>query len=110
MRDALHHVLVAAPRPAAVPDVATWRARDADVRRRFSPPVEHAFLAGFEMDPLPWAFAARCPAAGRALFGDDAGDPLGALCAPEDGGAHPRAIATTLRARDDGTLVLDGHK
>lgn len=110
MREALHHVLVAAPLPAPVSDVALWRARDAEVRRRFAPAIEHAFVAGFEMDRLGWAFASGYQAAGRALFGDDMGDALGALCATEDGGAHPRAIATTLHASDDGSLVLDGHK
>ncbi len=32
------------------------------------------------------------------------------LCASEEGGAHPRAIATTLRATDGGGWRLDGRK
>lgn len=110
MRDALHHVLVSTPSPAAVADLGAWRQRDAEVRRRFALPVEHALVAGFEMDRLGWAFASGYQAAGHALFGGGDLDALGALCATEDAGAHPRAIATTLRGRDDGGLVLEGHK
>jgi acyl-CoA dehydrogenase len=55
--------------------------------------AEQAVLGGLRTDRLGWAFASGYAAAGRRMFG---GAELWALCATESGGAHPRAIRTTL--------------
>jgi len=105
----LTHLCTAAPasEPYADPveSIDAWRARDAAIRARFADPIEHAIAAGFDADRLGWAFASGYRAAGRSLFGGPDDDRLAALCATEDGGAHPRAIRTTLT-----DLVLDGTK
>jgi alkylation response protein AidB-like acyl-CoA dehydrogenase len=66
-------------------------------------PIDHAVRGGHAADRLGAAFVAGYSAALRALVPDA---PLRtSLCATEEGGAHPRAIATTLA---DG--VLRGKK
>jgi hypothetical protein len=74
--------------------------------------VERALWGGLHADRLGLAFAAGYRSALRSLFAR-AGVPLPAgnvcLAATETGGAHPRAIETTLRDAD-GTLVLNGKK
>src|SRR5690348_2628168 len=98
----LDRVLRAAPPVTHASIAAFWSAhRDAT---RGLPPIERAILGGAAADRLAWAFAAGYAAALRGLVSEadlPEGD-LAALAATEQGGAHPRAIATELRA--DGTL------
>lgn len=63
-------------------------------------PIERAIRGGHDADRLGYAFAAGYGAALTALV--PGVPPHTSLCATEEGGAHPRAIATTLR---DGRLV-----
>lgn len=63
-------------------------------------PIDRAIAAGHDADRLGYAFAAGYGAALETLV--PGVPPFTSLCATEEGGAHPRAIATTLR---DGRLV-----
>ncbi len=67
--------------------------------------AQAAARSGFEADRIGFAFAAGYQAALRALLPTLKAGAIACLCATEATGAHPRAIATTLR---DG--VLSGEK
>lgn len=91
---------------APIESVDDCHARIAPLDARFSNPVERAAAGGFVADRIGYAFLAGYRAALSKL------DPsLGraSLAASETGGAHPRAIETTLRPHDD-AFVLDGDK
>jgi len=82
---------------ASPPDTdaaATWRAATQCARDAFSIPVDRALVGGAHSDRLAFAFIAGYTEALRALV-PTATDVM-ALCATEEGGAHPRAIRTTL--------------
>ncbi len=72
----------------------------------FASSIDRAAAGGFVADRLGYAFLAGYRAALAAL---DPALSRASLCATEEGGAHPRAIKTTLAERD-GALFLDGHK
>ncbi|MBK7071023.1 MAG: acyl-CoA dehydrogenase [Myxococcales bacterium] len=94
--------------PPAVTALDAWRAATAAVRAAGSTPIARAFLGGVAADRLGFAFAGGYAEALRALVPAHP-RPLAALCATEEGGAHPRAIRTALTAAGDGFL-LAGHK
>jgi acyl-CoA dehydrogenase len=72
--------------------------------------VEQAALAGLVADGLGWAFAGGYEAALARLDPlGMTGAVLGALCATEDGGGHPRAMRTALAPREGG-YTLTGDK
>lgn len=100
--DALLAALVAAT-PPAVETLETWWEATRDARARFAMPIERALVGGALADRLGFAFASGYVEALRALVPGEGG--VAALCATEDGGAHPRAIRTTLA---NGRLT--GHK
>ena len=76
----------------------------------------HALLGGFVADRPAWAMVAGHQAAMRRLAWER--DGLGlfpdggvvAFCASEEGGAHPRAIRSSLGKTPDGGFRLDGQK
>jgi hypothetical protein len=70
-------------------------------------PIDRAIVGGASADRLGYAFAAGYAAALDALLGKRVS--LTALAATEQGGAHPRAIATRLDRTKDG-LRLRGEK
>ncbi|MCC7538423.1 MAG: acyl-CoA dehydrogenase family protein [Deltaproteobacteria bacterium] len=72
--------------------------------------MARAILGGYAADRIAFAFAAGYHAALGALVGVLPADARVALCATEEGGAHPRAIHTTLKEAPDGRLRLDGTK
>ena len=83
---------------AVPPDVATldrWRSATAAARAAWQAPVDRALIGGACADRLGFAFANGYAEALRALVGDVG---VAALCATEEGGAHPRAIQTRLEA------------
>lgn len=94
--------LLAAPLVEAVGSAQEfWAATRA---ARTGPTIEQAIASGFQADRLGYAFLGGYAAAIRALDSSLGPDDLGALCATEAGGGHPRAIETTLRdGRLDGT-------
>ncbi|HEX2568032.1 MAG TPA: acyl-CoA dehydrogenase family protein [Polyangia bacterium] len=76
-------------------------------------PLERAAVGGFIADRLAYAFAAGYHNALRALLPGLPGlpdDHPAALCITEDGGAHPRAIATRLEPTAEGHGRLIGTK
>ncbi|MBL8923341.1 MAG: acyl-CoA dehydrogenase family protein [Myxococcaceae bacterium] len=79
---------------------AFWRAT-ADTRARHRHPTLRAAGLGARADRLAFAFAGGYVAALSRLDPTLGPDDVAALCATEDGGAHPRAIHTTLK---DGRL------
>lgn len=108
----LKHVLTASPAVPACADVPAWWQRHRALAAQWTVPIELAVAAGFASDRLGYAFASGYHAAGAALFGPhlkQGFNRIAALCATEDGGNHPRAIATQLR-EVDGSYRLDGCK
>ena len=97
-----------ASEPPAVTTLAAWRAATAAARAVGATPIARAFLGGAAADRLGFAFAGGYAEALRALVPGPP-RPLLALCATEEGGAHPRAIRTALTADGDGHR-LSGHK
>ncbi len=89
----LAQVLVSTPEPIAT--LAIWHARHRALAQAHEEPILAAIAAGAGTDRLAWAFGSGYQCAGRSLFGLEPGR-LGALCATERGGAHPRAIETRL--------------
>ena len=89
------------PIPAETLD-AWWHQRPATAG---AAPIDRAFEGGLLADRLGFAFAAGYAAALQALV-PALGESIAALCATEDGGAHPRAIHTRL----DGDGTVTGRK
>lgn len=112
--DLLAHLFGAPAAEPSVTDLAAWRAHLAACP--FSDPVDRAAWGGFEADRLGYAFVAGYAAALSALFARNTRGtslkPLGALAclaATEEGGGHPRAIATRLD-KVGGELFVRGTK
>lgn len=83
----------------------------------FDGSIDRALWGGFQADRLGYAFVAGYEAAlERLLAGVGVGTGRGSrrhrlsLAATESGGAHPRAISTTLEEQPDGSFVLRGEK
>lgn len=85
-----------------------WRAH-IDETAPFALPVDRAFIGGAAADRLGYAFLAGYSAAIQALFPDVPRNVRGSLAATEEGGAHPKAIRSTLTSVG-GELRLSGHK
>ncbi len=68
--------------------------------------VDRAAVGGFFADRVGYAFLAGYRA---ALYRLDPTLSRASLCASEEGGAHPRAIKTTLTPHDD-AFILEGDK
>ena len=94
--------------PPAVETLAAWQDATAAVRGGGGTPAARAFLGGAAADRLGFAFAGGYAEALRALW-PTAPRPLLALCATEDGGAHPAAIRTTATVVG-GVVRVDGRK
>jgi acyl-CoA dehydrogenase len=105
----LEHLLVAPLDGAELPDVDAWWARHRAVAVPFERPVDRAMAAALQMDRLGWAFASGYQEALRHLVPALDGSCKVALCATEEGGNHPRAIAARLVPQGD-AWRLDGHK
>jgi hypothetical protein len=72
-------------------------------------PIDRALIGGRAARDVGSAFLAGYQAALHALVPSLASGPLVCLCATEEGGAHPRAIATRLEPAGDG-FRLSGRK
>lgn len=83
----------------------TWWNSTAALRRNASS-IERAIALGARADRLSLAFLGGYTSAITVLDPTLSPDAVGALCATEDGGGHPRAILTTLA---DGTLTGTKH-
>lgn len=78
-----------------VPGLSAWWERHATAGAGLALPFDRAVAGGFAADRLGYAFASGYHEALRHLV-PDLGTIPAALCATEDGGAHPKAIRTTL--------------
>lgn len=93
--DLLSHLLCAPPELVA-PDLSGfWRASEA-VRDRFAHPLERSLALGLVAPSVGAAFVGGYRAALHRLVPSLGAHTRAALCATEDGGAHPRAITTAL--------------
>lgn len=72
--------------------------------------IDQAITGGLLADRLGFAFAAGYQAALRSLVPSLPLHGLCSLCATEEGGVHPRAMATALRPDGDGRWRMSGHK
>lgn len=110
MLDLLDRLLTADPTASACEDLDAWWPRMIEAGADFESGTDRAIAAGFAADRLGWAFVAGYHHAVRRLVPAlRTGDPV-ALAATEEGGGHPRAIATALRPTTDGAWTLDGTK
>ena len=106
---ALFDLLLDSPAPPPVDTLAAWWTATTDRRARGATTIDRALLGGVAADRLGFAFASGYAEALHALVPSTRGR-LTALCATEDGGAHPRAIRTALVADGDGGYRLTGRK
>lgn len=89
-----------------VDGVEAWLARHLQAGRDLALSVERAMAGGFAADRPGYAFASGLHEALRRLLPGLPADRVAALCASEEGGAHPRAIETRLSTEG----VLQGRK
>lgn len=94
----------------ATDDLAAWWAATAPRRDAFAAPIERALAGGVLADRLGFAFASGYAEALRALVPALPPGSISALCATEEGGAHPRAIRTRLSPAGPGRYELHGRK
>ena len=81
--------------PIAATDAADWWRQTAAVRAKFPDnPIARAIALGAHADRLSYAFLGSYTAAITVL--DPSITDIGALCATESGGGHPRDMLTTL--------------
>jgi hypothetical protein len=106
----LRFVLDPARVPPAVDDLRSWWDATATDRAAWTDPFDRAFAGGACADRLGFAFAGGYAEALRALVPDLPPGSITALCATEEGGAHPRAIRTRLAAIGPGRYELSGRK
>jgi hypothetical protein len=97
--------------PSAVATVpAFWRSLPAGLRQpRGADPFSQAVLGAYHADRVSFATVCGHQAATRRLRPELPPGDLVAFCASEEGGAHPRAIHTSLVPSGDG-YVLTGQK
>lgn len=92
MSKPLEFVLKQTPR-----EVADWWNDSKSTRHAFPNSIDRAAALGATADRLGHAFLGGYTSAITALDPSLSPDDLGALCATEAGGGHPRAILTTLQ-------------
>lgn len=108
MTEIIDHVLTARAEPATMESLEAWWRHHQQWARRFTLPVDRAMAGGFAADRPAYAFASGFQETLQQLVAQPRDVPT-AFCATEEGGAHPRAIQTTLSAAG-GKLRLQGHK
>ncbi|HWU89733.1 MAG TPA: acyl-CoA dehydrogenase family protein [Kofleriaceae bacterium] len=96
--------------PPATDDLRAWWDATAGHRAAWTAPLDRALAGGACADRLGFAFAAGYAEALRALVPELPPGAITALCATEEGGAHPRAIRTRLAAVAPGRYELSGRK
>ncbi|MEW5739099.1 MAG: acyl-CoA dehydrogenase family protein [Myxococcota bacterium] len=92
--DALLSQLLERPSPAST--FTDFWSTTRPLRANFPNSVQRAAVLGFHADRLGFAFLGGYTAAMTRLDPTLGPDEIGALCATEDEGAHPRAIKTAL--------------
>ncbi|MDQ3031933.1 MAG: acyl-CoA dehydrogenase family protein [Myxococcota bacterium] len=109
MHDLLARVLRPIDPPLAFERATDWWADHRAATRSLERPIDRAIAGAARVDRLGFAFAGGYAAALCAMVPELSADMPASLAATEEGGAHPRAIATTL-AREGDAWVLRGHK
>jgi acyl-CoA dehydrogenase len=110
LAEVLRHLLEAPPEPIRAEGVVDfWREASPRVTP-FATSMARAAAAGFLADRIGFAFVGGYRAALSRWVPDLAFESLACLSATESGGAHPRAIHTSLAPRPDAGFVLDGEK
>lgn len=89
--------------------VGDWWQHQQSLMRPEWATADIALLGGHRADRLAWAFASGYHAALLRMLPDSPRDRRLALCVTEAGGAHPKALQTTLW-RDGDQLRLRGEK
>jgi len=108
--DLARHLLEGPPEPIAAGGVVEfWRAAAPRVAR-FDTSMARAAVAGSLADRIGFAFVGGYRAALARWVPDLEFESLVCLSATESGGAHPRAIQTSLAAGTGGDFILDGEK
>jgi hypothetical protein len=108
MNELLSHLTSA--RPATIDSLTALVSRGREVAERFALPFDRAVIGGYEADRVAYAFGAGYQAALAQLLPDLAPDRVRVFCVSEEGGGHPRAIATRIERRGRDGLFLDGKK
>ena len=107
MDELLRFVLEARVVPAGDSLLAWWEAT-AEQRGKWERPIDRALAGGACADRIGFAFAGGYAEALRALVPGATG--ITALCATEEGGAHPKAIQTRLEPTANGGYEVTGRK
>src|SRR5262245_48255539 len=92
---ALRHLLATPPEPAPCADPTAWWRGHLAAAAGLELPIERAIAAGFAADRPAWAFASGYQEALQHLVPALGACPA-AMCASEEGGAHPSSIKTRL--------------
>jgi len=101
--------MLALPPVADAPDLPGFWSATERVRGSFSTPLDCAVATGFVSDRIGYAFAAGYEAALSALVPSLPPGAVRSFAVTEEGGNHPRAIATRLDPTEGG-YVLSGRK
>ena len=87
----------AAPPPwVSFENPAAWWASHQSRTAAFEAPIDRAIVGALAVDRVAWAFAGGYVAALQQMIPSLGRDGFASLAATEEGGAHPRAIQTTL--------------
>jgi hypothetical protein len=106
----LRFLLTTPAQPGSLLSVGDWWRQHLGLASRFTTTVDLALAGGFMADRMGFAFASGYHAALRSLFPTMPAGHRAALCASEQGGAHPSAIQTRLTGGAAGPLRLSGSK
>jgi hypothetical protein len=106
--DVLARVLAPEPMRAFDSPAAWWRDH-VERTRGFAAPIDRAIVGATCVDRVGFAFSGGYAAALQSMVPALDASTLASFAATEEGGVHPRAIATTLTGVDDG-YRLDGAK
>jgi len=104
MIDLLRHILTASLLPA-IDSIEALREATRRLAPVFPTPFDRGAAEALACDRVGFAFAAGYQAALHALVPAMPTDAVVSLCATEEGGAHPRAIATRLERAGDALRV-----
>ena len=89
---------------------ASWWRDHLERTKAFAAPIDRAIVGAACVDRLGFAFAGGYASALQTMVPSLERETLASFAATEEGGAHPRSIATTLTRSESGGLVLGGSK